>query len=1022
MQPYIWDLETSTGISYKRKANPLDRANKIIVSAFKGLDEAEVTIQYEREGIPNRQISFPWDDCSVLVGQNHKFDMLYIWADPQFQAWIKNGGTVFDTMVAEYIISGQQAQYASLNSLAEKYGGTVKDDKVKEAWEMGVDTCDIDPSILLPYAEYDIINTEIVYKAQMRELTRAGMLPLFKGYMDHYLATCEMEYNGMYVNKPILMRQLNAKNKDLDDIKAALQALTEPMYARLSKESAKGLIFNPNSPADVSAVLFGTTIGYTINEKILDAKGEVTYYGPTSMKPGEIKTKLARRDDTIDGYAIPWLSTEKISTKEDTLRKLYRANKHPCAATFLSLMLEYRGLQKQISTYLYNKTAKEETGILPLIMPHTECVHQQLNCVDTVTGRLSSKNPNAQNVPKELREMFTSRFGDQGCITESDFSQLEVVVQAYLTQSEKMIRDIADGVDFHCIEEHTEVLTTVGWVKASNIAKNHRLKVFDARGLQESAVLDLWRSPHTSLVRVYGDLSEEIVSRKHNLYIDKALTNIEDLSYEAIQQTRFTYATDTPGRGAPFTDNELRLLIQVITDAHIFKRKETGKVNGIRWKLSKERKLQRLTCLLRDMHIPYKVNACGRAGLNILQPWFIIVYAEWQNWIFEQVGFDKTLPDSFRDLSADQLAIVIEELAHTDGCKKGSLIRWNTAHLKNAELIQEASISAGCPCKISKYTHAKGFATNKDMSAVTFYPIVNDRRYVRIAPAGYGTVIGITSSTDTLITRRNGKVNFTGNCKRLAYAEGMTYEEVFKLVKESPGIWGEKRRAAKTVSFQKAYGAGPEKIAESSGLSKETVEKIFEAEDREYPEVAAFNTAVEDELKRTRVPTDQPLRIKDKDTYPFVYIEGWLNNVFYSKGVGMYQSITGKKYTFHEYGTTSQKLRARGKDVFTYFKNTEIADYAVQGTAADIVAMTVGRVYRYLLQKDLRDNIKIANEVHDSLVMDVKDPAAMQRHLAAIQAIMEDVNGTLTHYLNLGFNVPISVDTKRATSWKGDID
>ena len=80
-------------------------------------------------------------------------------------------------------------------------------------------------------------------------------------------------------------------------------------------------------------------------------------------------------------------------------------------------------------------------------------VHHDLIHTRTITGRLSSANPNCQNVSKEagIRAMFTSRFGRRkGVIIEADYSQLEVIVLAALSGDTHMMDDLAKRVDFHC--------------------------------------------------------------------------------------------------------------------------------------------------------------------------------------------------------------------------------------------------------------------------------------------------------------------------------------------------------------------------------------------------------------------------------------------------------------------------------------------------------------------------------------------------------------------------------------------
>jgi DNA polymerase I-like protein with 3'-5' exonuclease and polymerase domains len=77
-------------------------------------------------------------------------------------------------------------------------------------------------------------------------------------------------------------------------------------------------------------------------------------------------------------------------------------------------------------------------------------IHGKLNHTATVTGRLSSTNPNLQNISNNpIKQIFTSRFGDEGVIVEFDFNQLEVVALAHVTKDRQLIYDIVSGVDIH---------------------------------------------------------------------------------------------------------------------------------------------------------------------------------------------------------------------------------------------------------------------------------------------------------------------------------------------------------------------------------------------------------------------------------------------------------------------------------------------------------------------------------------------------------------------------------------------
>ena len=131
--------------------------------------------------------------------------------------------------------------------------------------------------------------------------------------------------------------------------------------------------------------------------------------------------------------------TGQYVTSEDVLQTL--RSKHE----IVDLILSYRGIKKLLSTYI-------ET--LPtLINPKTGHIHTSFNQTITATGRLSSSDPNLQNIPvrgedgKEIRKAFIP---EEGCLFFSaDYSQIELRVMAHLSGDENMIEAFKEGYDIH---------------------------------------------------------------------------------------------------------------------------------------------------------------------------------------------------------------------------------------------------------------------------------------------------------------------------------------------------------------------------------------------------------------------------------------------------------------------------------------------------------------------------------------------------------------------------------------------
>jgi DNA polymerase-1 len=132
--------------------------------------------------------------------------------------------------------------------------------------------------------------------------------------------------------------------------------------------------------------------------------------------------------------------TGQYATGEDILVKL--ANKHP----IVGKILDYRELQKLKNTYVDTLPA--------LVSPKTGKIHTTYNQVVAVTGRLSSDNPNLQNIPirtergREVRKAFVPRNGDY-VLLSADYSQIELRIIAALSGDEGMIEAFKSGMDIH---------------------------------------------------------------------------------------------------------------------------------------------------------------------------------------------------------------------------------------------------------------------------------------------------------------------------------------------------------------------------------------------------------------------------------------------------------------------------------------------------------------------------------------------------------------------------------------------
>lgn len=498
-----FDLETGTKRLNKRKASFRDPDNYIVAAGFK-VGDGGVTGDYYTQ---RSNVAFPdLDSVKLLVGQNIKFDLLWTWQCPEIQNFLKAGGTIWDTQLAEYIIRGMvpSSHMMSMDQMVEKYGGTLKIDAVKEMWEAGIDTPDIPQDLLMKYLvgcpeeeiDGDVNNTFLIFLGQLAQIRQMhpNTLQMLKNRMESILATSEMEYNGLHID-------VDLGNELQKEVKEELTVLDGRMLQYLP-ELPPEFNFNWGSNHHKSYLIYGGTATYDKwvqhhdeeTDELLYAKKTVkwpmvygqpvdpwdeNYWGYTAdtyksgKRVGQGKTRNVVLPDydkpkgaikphyfDFEGYTTPdkkWASTltdgnDKpiYSTSADIIEMLGTRD-----IPFLKDLSKRQKLAKDLGTYYWDFDSKgNRKGMLTLVDARSGCIHHSLNHTQTVTSRMSSSNPNGQNIPRKdnskVKSVFTSRFGSDGRIVELDYSSLEVVVQAVLTKDPQMIKDLLAGVDFHC--------------------------------------------------------------------------------------------------------------------------------------------------------------------------------------------------------------------------------------------------------------------------------------------------------------------------------------------------------------------------------------------------------------------------------------------------------------------------------------------------------------------------------------------------------------------------------------------
>lgn len=159
---------------------------------------------------------------------------------------------------------------------------------------------------------------------------------------------------------------------------------------------------------------------------------------------GYVKPNKKWKGESTDAFDQPL-----YSTGADVIEEL-----GTLGLPFTNALSKFTSLTKDIGTYYWTEDKKgERKGMLTLV-GEDGIIHHKLNHTSTVTSRMSSSDPNLQNIPRgstsNVKKMFTSRFGKDGVMVEIDYSQLEVVVQGVLSRDPQLMKDLNDRIDFHC--------------------------------------------------------------------------------------------------------------------------------------------------------------------------------------------------------------------------------------------------------------------------------------------------------------------------------------------------------------------------------------------------------------------------------------------------------------------------------------------------------------------------------------------------------------------------------------------
>jgi DNA polymerase-1 len=226
-------------------------------------------------------------------------------------------------------------------------------------------------------------------------------------------------------------------------------------------------------------------------------------------------------------------ATKQYSTGEDILTKL--VNKHP----IVQKILDYRSLTKLKSTYV--------DALPTLVSARDGRIHTSYNQAVAATGRLSSNNPNLQNIPirtergREIRKAFVPR-NENYLLLSADYSQIELRIIAHLSHDKEMSADFNAGLDIHAA-----TAARVYGVKLEDVTREMRRNAkavnfgiiygMSAFGLSER--MNIPRKEASDIIRQYFDRFTGI-----RQYIDQTIASAKKNGYVETMMKRRRYLRD----------------------------------------------------------------------------------------------------------------------------------------------------------------------------------------------------------------------------------------------------------------------------------------------------------------------------------------------------------------------------------------------------------------------------------------------------------------------------------------------
>lgn len=734
----------------------------------------------------------------VKVAQNFKFDN---------QIFVKYGiyvrGTVIDTMLAKYLLNEEKPH--GLKPMVAKYLPEFADYEKYDKFE----TIPWDKKPLEPLARYGCMDTDFTLRLALfleKKLIDKGFYNLYRNLiMPASKVLQDAETNGLPIDLSFndflqdkyskLIQETNDKLRSVRQIKRYQKYILEQrkqVYTDKLTQEIEELSGDPkkaksikNREDKISRILAGE---YKTNDekKLIEPVNfnstkqmvDLLYLSPKGFKFPIVEYTKDKRNKP----------TDNPSTSEDTLIKISDQDK----TGFIKSLLDLRGLDKMNSTYI--------VGLRELVQSDNK-VHPTFLISGTTSGRLSSRNPNGQNIPKvmvnpDIKKQFIPPSGK--LFLTYDYSQAELRILAHLANEETMLEWFRTGKDIHlasackkyhedydkiikiyedeqhelyplwkkrrkqaktinfgvCFSGDTEILTEKGWQRFDLLERGLKVAQYDQNTNEIDFIKPTKYIEHKNqkLYLHESKCTNICATDNHRLLIKstKRSKNYKEVFIKDLRGVKGYSPSAGKYKNNFIDDNITRFIAIVASDGNFFR------PHVFRFCFKKDRKIERLEVFLKNNNLIYKKRKTKRYTTFHVKT----RGTKFENQVEKYLTLSKDLNiQAIYDLNGE---IYLDEAKHWDGTitKKThqSIVKFSTKSEITANIMQLFGILNNKRITISKVNklyrlHWRLKSHNETYVKWDFHKV-----------NGLHTVYCVQVPKTNIIIRRKGRVMVVKNC------------------------------------------------------------------------------------------------------------------------------------------------------------------------------------------------------------------------------------------------------------------